>query len=231
MSSIAERLANLRQRLTSACAAAERDPATVRLIAVSKTHGPEAIRAAQAAGQVAFGENYAQELRDKAARLDEVEWHFIGRIQTNKAKMIAPRAARIHALTEVRHAEALAAKRPEGRELQVLVSVHTGEEASKAGVPPDQVLARCRDIDAVPGVQVVGLMTLPPFYEDPDEVAPHFEQVAELAHRGRASGLALTELSMGMSHDFEVAIRYGATWIRVGTAIFGRRGQGPWRPA
>jgi len=230
MEQIADRLKAVQDRLHEACAQADRDPADVGLVAVSKTHAPQAIRRALACGQVDFGENYAQELRDKAGALTDAElrWHYIGRLQSNKAKYIAPHAHRVHALEAVRHAQALV-KRADGRTLRCLVSVHTGDEASKGGVEPDQVLDRCAELDAIDGIEIVGLMTLPPYLDDPEAVAPHFEQLARLAEDGRAQGLALNELSMGMSHDFHVAIRYGATWIRVGTAIFGERGDGPWR--
>jgi pyridoxal phosphate enzyme (YggS family) len=215
--------------MARACRDAGREPSEVELIAVGKTHGPDALRRAVAAGQQHLGENYAQELRDKATLMSGVHWHYIGRIQTNKARYIAPYAHRIHALTERRHAEALAARRPGQAPLACMVSVHTGGEASKGGVAPADCLARCRELSQVPGIEIVGLMTLPPFYADPDRVGPHFEQVAELAELGRRQGLRLTELSMGMTHDFEVAIRYGATWLRIGTAIFGPRGDRPWR--
>jgi pyridoxal phosphate enzyme (YggS family) len=222
----AERLAAVRARVAAACAACGRDPASVGLIAVGKTFPAEAVAAVHGAGQVDFGENYAQELRDKAAALagstPPIRWHFIGRIQTNKAKMIAPVAYRVHAVEEVRQAEALAARAP--GPLDVLVAVNQGGEDTKGGVRPSEALERCAAVDAVPGVRVVGLMTLPPPTEDPEDSAPYFEELAALAAAGRARGLALNELSMGMSHDFEVAIRHGATWVRVGTAIFGARG-------
>lgn len=233
--SVADNLKRVQDRIADACASCGRDPAEVELVAVSKTHPPERIRAALDAGQLAFGENYAQELRDKADALAgatgvggaPLAWHYIGRLQTNKAKYIAPHAVRVHALEAVRHAKALA-KRADGP-LKCLVEVHTGDEDSKGGVPPDQVLDRCAELDAVEGIEIVGLMTLPPFKEDPEDVAPYFERVASLAEAGRARGLALDELSMGMSHDFHVAVRYGATWLRVGSAIFGERGDGAWR--
>ena len=214
-------IAEVRASIDAACVAAGRDPSEVRLVAVSKTFPPEAIRRAQAEGQVDFGESYAQELRDKAKVIEGVRWHFIGRIQMNKAKYIAPVSWRIHALETVHQAEALLARAP--GPLKALVAVHTGGEASKSGVQPDQVLDRCAELSRLDGLQIVGLMTLPPYTEDPEDAAPFFEEVADLAARGRARGLPLTELSMGMSHDYVVAIRHGATWVRIGTAIFGER--------
>jgi pyridoxal phosphate enzyme (YggS family) len=219
---IAANIARVRARIDAACATAGRDPSGVTLIAVSKTFGAEAVRAARDAGQLDLGESYAQELRDKAREIEGVRWHFIGRLQKNKAKYVAPVAYRVHALEEVGQAEALL-KRAPAEGLKALVSVNVGGEESKGGVDPAVALDRCAELQALDGLDIVGLMTLPPFREDPEEVAPFFEELADLAARGRARGLPLHELSMGMSHDFEVAVRHGATWVRVGTAIFGER--------
>jgi len=224
--SIADRLAKVRAAIADACAAAERDPSEVHLVAVSKTHPPEMIRAAYAAGQRDFGENYAQELRDKAralADLADLRWHYIGRIQSNKAKYIAPAAVRIHAVDSVDHARALV-DRADGRPLGCLVSVNVADEDTKGGVLASTALDLCRALHAEPGVDLKGLMTMPPPTDDPEDAAPFFARLADLAARGRAEGLPLTELSMGMSGDYPVAIRHGATWVRIGTAIFGARG-------
>lgn len=220
--SIAVRLEALVAQIAATARAAGRDPAEVRLVAVSKGQPADRIREAYAAGHRDFGENYPQELRDKAqelADLPDLRWHFIGRLQTNKARYVAPLAVRVHAIDAVAQAEALA-KRALGR-LACLVAVHTGDEESKGGVAPGEALDLCRA--AQPFVDVVGLMTLPPYDDDPERTAPHFAAVRALAAAGRAQGLPLTELSMGMSHDWPVAVREGATWIRVGTAIFGPR--------
>lgn len=222
---IAERIRAVTEQIAETCARCGRDPADVGLVAVSKTHPACAILGAYGAGQLDFGENYAQELRDKTRELAEshasIRWHFVGQIQSNKAKYIAPHAYRVHALEQVRHAQALAsrAKAP----LRCLVSVNMAGEASKGGVPPEQALDRCRALQEVEGIEIVGLMTMPPPQTDPEANAPYFDQLATLAARGRERGLALRELSMGMSADYLVAIRYGATWVRVGTAIFGSR--------
>lgn len=218
---IAERLARVRAAIDDACALAGRPAGSVELVAVSKTFPVEALEEARAAGQVHFGESYAQELRDKARALDDVVWHYIGRLQTNKAKYVAPVAHRVHALETVEQAEALS--RRLDRTLPCLVSVNVGGEESKGGVPPRQALDLCLELSRVPNIEIVGLSCLPPWREDPEDVAPFFEELASLAADGRNRGLPLTELSMGMSHDFPVAIRYGATWVRVGTAIFGER--------
>ena len=226
--SIAENLRAIEARIASACAAAGRDPATVRLLAVSKTKPGAAIEEALAAGQRAFGENYAQELRDKVrdfAGADPApEWHFIGHLQRNKVKYAVGKAALLHAVDSLRLAEAIGGRAArEGIEQDVLVEVNVGGEASKSGVAPEEALALCEAIQAIEGVTVRGLMTIPPFREDPADVGPFFERLAALAAEGRQRGLPLTELSMGMSHDFEVAVAHGATIIRVGTAIFGAR--------
>ena len=222
MTSLADRLHNVYARLAAACTAAGRDSSEVKLIAVSKTFPAEILQSAYDAGQRHFGESYAQELRDKAPALPrDAVWHYVGRLQTNKAKYVAPHAHRVHALETVAQAEALARRAP--GPLSCLVSVNVGGEASKGGVLPAEVLSRCAALHAVPGIEVVGLMTLPPPSDDPEDAAPFFAQLADLAAQGRDRGLPLHELSMGMSHDFEVAVRYGATWVRVGTAIFGPR--------
>lgn len=219
---IADRIAAVRARVQTAALAAGRDPTTVHLVAISKTFPASACAEAVAAGQLDLGENYAQELRDKAPVLPaSVRWHFVGRVQSNKARFIAPHAFRVHALEEVRHAEALVARAPAG--IDALVHVDIGREPTKGGVDPDAVLDRVRALSGVPGLRVRGLMCLPPALEDPEAVAPYFAETAHLLARCRADGHALDELSMGMSHDFEVAIRHGATWVRVGTAIFGAR--------
>ncbi len=219
--SVARRLAEVRARLDAACRDAGRDPSEVHLVAVSKTHPLAAVEAAADAGQRHFGESYAQELRDKARQRPDLTWHFIGRIQKNKARYIAPLAHRIHALETVEQARALARRAP--GPLRCLVAVNVGREPQKSGVLPEEAVARCGELARVDGIEVVGLMCLPPYRDDPEQVAPFFEELADLAARGRAAGHPLTELSMGMSHDFAVAVRHGATWVRVGTAIFGPR--------
>ncbi len=223
---IAENLNTVRARLRDAALAAGRDPETIRLIAVSKTKPSAAIREALAAGQVDFGENYAQELRDKGRAFDGdvIRWHFIGHLQRNKVRYVVGRAGLVHTVDSLRLAEALA-KRARGKDLiqDVLIEVNVGGEESKSGIGSDEALALAASADALEGLRVRGLMTIPPYRSSPEDVAPFFARLAELAEMGRTQGLDLVELSMGMSHDFEVAIRHGATFVRVGTAIFGRR--------
>ena len=223
---IAASLAAIRARIDAAAKAAGRAPEGVKLVAVSKTHGPEAIREAYAAGQRAFGESYAQELDAKAAALADladVEWHFIGHLQTNKAKVVARVAHLVHAV----HSRDLAAELGKravaaGRApLPVLVEVKLSAEASKHGAAPADLGALLDAISGDARLRLRGLMTMPP----PDDLAAArrvFDELAAL--REKHGGAArLPELSMGMTNDFEIAIAAGATIVRVGTAIFGAR--------
>ncbi len=222
--SIGANLAAVRAALADAARVAGRDPDDVTLVAVSKRHGPDAIRAAYAAGQRDFGENYAQELRDKAAALadlPELRWHYIGRIQSNKAAWIAPVSVLVHAIDSLEHARALA-RRAEAP-VPCLVAVNVAGEQTKGGVPADRALDLCRVLAEEPGVALRGLMTMPPYEDDPERSAPHFRALRRLAEAGRAEGLPLHALSMGMTSDFAVAVREGATLVRIGTAIFGPR--------
>lgn len=225
---IAENLASVRAQLETAARAAGRDPASVTLIAVSKFRPVDDLVAAHAAGQRDFGENYAQELRDKADALGPAyNWHFIGSLQRNKVKYVVGRATLVHDVDSVSLAEEIG-KRSGDRPTGVLLGVNIGREPQKSGVMPQDALEMARVFAGLPGVALRGLMCLPPAVEDPEAVAPFFDELADLAARGRADGLPLDVLSMGMSHDFPVAIRHGATHVRVGTAIFGAR---PPKPA
>jgi len=226
MSAIAEALAQVRARIERAAASASRDPQSLRLVAVSKTKPSEAIREAYAAGQRDFGENYAQELAEKAeqlADLPDIRWHFIGHLQSNKAKLVAPVAHLVHTVDSPSLARELA-KRTEklGRErLRVLIEVNVGGEAQKHGASPGDVPRLLDAVEAEPRLLLQGLMTIPP--HDLDETRRAFEGLASL--RDRHGGVArLPELSMGMTDDLEVAVACGATIVRVGTAIFGARG-------
>jgi pyridoxal phosphate enzyme (YggS family) len=209
--SIATNLAKIRAGL----------PAQVTLIAVSKMRPAADVREAMTAGQLDFGENYAQELRDKAPEVPGARWHFIGALQRNKVKYVVGRAWLVHDVDSLDLATEIG-KRSGPSATGVLVGVNFGEE-QKSGVPAAQALDLARAIMGVEGVQLRGLMCIPPPSEDPEAAAPFFAELADLAARGRAAGLPLTELSMGMSHDWPVAVRHGATLVRVGTAIFGAR--------
>ena len=224
---IAESLAAVRARIDVAAKAAGRDPASVKLVAVSKTHPPDAIREAYAAGQRAFGENYAQELETKAAALADladIEWHFIGHLQTNKAKVVARVAHLVHAVhsrdlaAELGKRAAAAGRAP----LPVLVEVKLSAEASKHGASPGDLVPLLDAISGDARLRLRGLMTMPPF-DDLPAARRVFDELAALREKhGGAARLA--ELSMGMTNDFEIAIPAGATIVRVGTAIFGARG-------
>ncbi|WP_338046510.1 YggS family pyridoxal phosphate-dependent enzyme [Polyangium spumosum] len=223
---ISTRLAAVRARIDEAAIRAGRSPTAVRLVAVSKTKPPEVIREAYAAGQRDFGENYVQEMAQKAALLAdlaELRFHFIGALQRNKARQAASVASVIHTVdreelaTELdRRAGAL------GRTLDVLLEVNVGGEASKAGCAPEAVPALLEAARRAEHLRVVGLMAIPPYLEDPEAVRPYFARLRALRDTLEAPAL-LPELSMGMSHDFHVAIEEGATIVRVGTAIFGAR--------
>jgi hypothetical protein len=223
--SIAERLGAVRDRIARAADAASRDPATITLVAVSKTKPPAAVREAYAAGLRDFGESYAQELATKADELfdlHDVRWHFIGHLQTNKAKYVARSAAIVHTVDSPALAQELAKRvTKEGRDpLAVLVEVNVGGEAQKHGATPGELAAVIAAVDALPALRLRGLMTMPP--NDLESARRAFTALASLQelHGGRAR---LPELSMGMSDDLEVAIACGATLVRVGTAIFGAR--------
>jgi pyridoxal phosphate enzyme (YggS family) len=207
--SVAERLAALRAEL----------PAGVTLVAVSKTQPAAAIREAYEAGQRDFGENYAQEWREKAdalADLPELRWHFIGALQTNKVKYLAGRVAYVHTVDREELARELSRRfAQKGAVARVFVEVNTGGEASKAGCAPDEVPALAAAIRGLPSLELVGVMAIPPPEDDP---RPHFR-----ALRALRDALGLRELSMGMSGDWRVAVEEGATFVRIGSAIFGAR--------
>ena len=214
---VTEGLARVREIIAHACAKAGRAPGSVKLIAVSKLQPVEKLREAAEAGQRAFGENYAQELRDKSAALAEVEWHFLGALQTNQVKLVAGRAALIHTCDRLALAQEIAKRAPAGGQ-RVLLEVNIGGEPQKAGVLPGEAAALLDQVRARSGLRCEGLMCIPPAEGDP---RPHFAALRELAVR-----LQLAELSMGMSADYALAIEEGATLVRVGTAIFGERPPG-----
>jgi len=221
---IEERLEIVRARIGAAAHRARRDPASIRLVLASKTQPGEAIRAASRAGACDFGENYVREAiakRTELADLTEIRWHLIGHLQTNKAKAAASAFALIHSVDSVRLAEALAHAQSSPR-VRALIEVNVGAEPSKSGAVPDSVAAI---LDAVRGkIEIDGLMTIPPPAASAEAARPHFARLREMRDRlATQSGLALSELSMGMTDDFEVAIEEGATIVRIGRAVFGER--------
>lgn len=225
MSTIPAALAAVRARIERAAARASRDPSTIRLVAVSKSKPPAAIREAYLAGQRDFGENYAQELSEKAAALadlPDLRWHFIGHLQSNKAKIVAPLASLVHTVDSASLARELAKRaRRHGRDrLPVLIEVNVAGEAGKHGASLADAAAVLEAVRAEPDLEVAGLMTMPP--HDLEAARRAFEGLVTL--RDQLGGEArLPELSMGMSDDLEIAIACGATLVRVGTAIFGPR--------
>lgn len=223
--SIAERWRAVRAAVDEACAASGRSPADVTIVAVSKLHPVSAIEEAFAAGATDIGENYAQELVGKQAVVRcAPRWHFIGRLQRNKAKLVAGKVALVHAVDSLelgvelgRRALALGVVQP------VLAAVNVGGELQKTGVLPADAPAFLDGLRAIAGVRLDGLMTMPPPAEDPEDVRPAFTALRELRDRLATAASPLPHLSMGMSHDFAVAIACGATLVRIGTAIFGER--------
>jgi hypothetical protein len=225
---IAERLNQIRSRIAEAAAKAGRDPRTVRLVAVSKTRPPEDVVAACRAGQVIFGENYVQELTAKAAEVSEpLEWHFIGHLQSNKVKYLTGLVSLVHSVDRLSLAEEISHQwGRQGLCCGVLVQVNIAGEASKSGTTEAGALQLVRDIALLPNVRVRGLMTMPPFFDDPEAARPYFaelKRLSDLIATEAVPGVEMRELSMGMSGDFEAAIQEGATLVRVGTAIFGER--------
>ena len=215
------------ERIDHGARAAGRDPATVRLIAVSKTFAPEAIRAVYALGQRAFGENYVQEATTKMsalADLADLEWHLIGPLQANKARIAAERFAWVHTVDRLRIGERLAAARPpELPPLDVCVQVNISGEATKSGIAPDAVVGFAAALVGLPRLRLRGLMGIAQPTGDVARQRAQMHRLKEGLFACRAAGLALDTLSMGMSADLEAAIAEGATLVRVGTAIFGER--------
>lgn len=213
-------------RIAAACVAAGRDPATVGLLAVSKTWPAGCVREAVAAGQHAYGENYVQEaLTKQTALVDlDLEWHFIGPLQSNKTRPVAEHFAWAHSVERLKIAERLSDQRPlHLPPLNVCVQVNVSGEASKSGCAPEEVPALCHAVSVLPGLRLRGLMAIPEPTENSVLARRRFAQVRELLDVLAAEGLTLDTLSMGMSHDLEEAILEGATIVRVGTAIFGER--------
>jgi pyridoxal phosphate enzyme (YggS family) len=225
MAGVAENLAEVRARIAEACRRAGRDSGNVRLIAVSKTFPVEAIREAFEAGQMVFGESRQQEAEPKIAALPPgLCWHFIGGLQRNKVRKILPRFAAIHAVDSLRLAEQIQHVAEElDLRPQVFLQVNAAGEASKGGYEPEMLRRDLAALRALDRLRIQGLMTIPP-ESDAEGSRPWFVRLREFRDRLESeSGLPLPELSMGMSGDYEVAIEEGATWVRVGSAIFGHR--------
>jgi PLP dependent protein len=227
-----ERLDTVNGRIEAACARAGRDPAGVKLIAVSKTHGPDSIREAAECGLRVFGENKVQEAKSKIPLCaGNLSWHMVGHLQRNKVPDAVQLFEMIHSIDSPKLLETIdSACDDAGRNMPVLIEVNVSGESSKFGMAPEAVPEILESANRLMHVNIVGLMTMPPFAEEAEKARPHFRRLRELRDGWRAAtGVALEELSMGMTHDFEVAIEEGATWIRIGTALFGERGE-TWRP-
>jgi pyridoxal phosphate enzyme (YggS family) len=226
---IPRRLASVRERIANAAGRAGRAPGDVRLIAVSKTHPIEAVRAAADAGQLDFGENKVQEALQKIAQSTDnrLRWHLIGHLQSNKARKAASSVSAIHSIDSVDLLRKVdQAAQAAGRSIDVLVQVDLALEDTKYGAPEDAVPGIFDAAGQCSAARMTGLMLLPPLAENPEEARPWFIRLRGFRDRLRDNGVPaeqLRELSMGMSHDFEVAIEEGATMVRVGTAIFGER--------
>lgn len=221
-----DRIESVLRRIQEAAKRAGRDPSKIRLVAVSKNFPPEMVKEAFELGLRDFGENRAQELREKHEALKNlpITWHFIGRIQTNKVKYFVPIADFVHSVwreKELLEIEKRAAAL--GKNIKIFIEVNVSGEETKAGVKPEEIrplLVLCEKLEHV---KAIGLMTMAPYFEDPEQVRWIFFKLRELRDDLKTEYPELTELSMGMSNDFEVAIEEGATFVRIGTAIFGKR--------
>ncbi len=226
MSTLADNLSAISARIASAAQAAGRDPASVQLLAVSKTKPASAIREIHAAGVCDFGENYLQEALTKQQALSDLPliWHFIGPIQSNKTKAIAEHFDWVHSVDRLKIAQRLSEQRPAGLPpLNICLQVNVSGEDSKSGCTPADLPALAKAIAALPNLRLRGLMAIP---EPTDDRTAQEAAFATLRQLQEGLGLGLDTLSMGMSHDLEAAIAQGATWVRIGTALFGARDYG-----
>lgn len=223
------RIDSIAERIKIAATSAGRRAESIRLVAVSKTVAADRVRAAVATGITILGENYIQEAQGKIDALQDlaVSWHFIGHLQSNKAKYAVRLFDLIHSVDSIKLASELDRQAHKNDKIQkVLIQVNTGKEASKSGVYEEEALALVREAGQMDNLAVKGLMTLPPFFNAPEKVRPYFQALRELRDRIRSEslpGVSMDDLSMGMTGDFETAIQEGATFVRIGTAIFGER--------
>lgn len=232
MSEIAENIQKIRDRIAATAAACGRAPGEITLVAVSKNFSSECIHSAVAAGQLDFGENRVQEAESKIPGFlstPHLRWHMIGHLQSNKAQRAAELFDVIHSVDSIKLARKLSqAAAALGKTISVFIQVDLGHETTKFGAEREQIADIAGTIVELDGLQLDGLMTIPPFFEDPNRVRPYFAALRQLSlslSEERPGCLGAGHLSMGMSHDFEVAIQEGATIVRIGTAIFGERGR------
>ena len=231
--SFQERLDEIESRICSACERADRERSSVQLLAVSKTHAPDSVAEAADCGLSVFGESRVQEAMKKIPMCSgALRWHLIGHLQTNKAKYVARLFDMVHSVDSLRIMEALEKSCAQnGKVMPVTLEVNISGEGSKYGLSPADLCDALSRANQLPHLEPVGLMTMPPFAPDPEKSRRYFRKLRELRDEcEQQTGIPLPELSMGMSHDFEVAIEEGATWIRLGTILFGKRGS-VWKPS
>lgn len=221
-------ISEIKNKIAEVCQRCNRNPNDVKLVAVSKTKPASMIEEAAVAGQTLFGESYVQDFADKVDDVTApVQWHFIGGLQSNKVKYLRNKVAMIHSVDRLSLAEEINKQWLKvGQPVEILLQVNLGGEVSKSGADEEYLEQLVRQVAALPMLRIRGLMTLPPYFDDPEEVRPFFRRLQELAdtiEKLDIPDVEMRELSMGMSHDFEVAIEEGATMIRIGTAIFGAR--------
>jgi len=226
--SIAGNIRKIEERITQAAQRAGRDPEAVRLVAVSKTKPAAAVAEAFESGQLIFGENYVQELVVKKAELpQEIIWHFIGSLQSNKVRQIAGLVDMIHSVDRLSLAREIDRQWGAlGEVCDILIQVNISREATKGGTSSDELFDLVREVARLPHLRVCGLMTMPPFFDDPEGARPYFKALNKLSRELEAAAIPrveMRELSMGMSGDFEAAVEEGATLVRVGSALFGER--------
>lgn len=229
MESIEKNFEKIKQSVAAKANECGRNPDEIRIIAVSKTQPVQAVKNAVKAGVNILGENYIQEAVQKIEALESrpVSWHFIGHLQSNKAKYAVPAFNMIHTVDRVKLAKEIEKQAEKIDKIQdILIQVNIGEESTKSGTDRENVLSMAKEIGQMKHLSLKGLMCMPPFFDDPEKARPYFRELVELKERinkGGIPGVFLTELSMGMSGDYEVAIEEGATMVRIGTSIFGKR--------
>ncbi|MDA3894533.1 MAG: YggS family pyridoxal phosphate-dependent enzyme [Desulfobacteraceae bacterium] len=224
-----DRIEKIRLRMEKAALSCGRDPLDVSLVAVTKTVSADNVKAAVGTGVTIFGENYIQEAMKKIDEIDDnrLSWHFIGHLQSNKAKYVVRYFDLIHSIDTLKLAQEINRQAEKLDKIQnILVQVNIAMEATKSGVSSQDTISLVREISSLKNLSVKGLMTMPPFFNQPEKVRPHFKHLAQLKdqiQRESIEHIQMNELSMGMTGDFEVAIEEGATLVRIGTAIFGGR--------
>jgi len=225
MSGIRENLLRVTERIEKAAQNAGRNPKDIRLVAVSKTMETDRVREAIEAGVTILGENYVQEAQKKIEEIGKpVSWHFIGHLQTNKAKVVVRLFDVIHSVDSVALAEELNRRAQQANQkIPIMIEVNLSGEATKFGTEEEKVTSLAQGVLKLDHLSLEGLMTMPPYFDDPEMSRPYFVQLRQLKERLVKGGIPLKDLSMGMSNDFEIAIQEGATFVRVGTAIFGAR--------